>query len=196
MRVDGNVPRERARRDCTRGDERQDRSEGGIRDVAHHGERFPIGRPVRGFDLFENLGAGDVRRHQIRRELDSLEVEMQDVGERRLGGPEPDDQPACSNARPVCRVEHRINHGHKFSRGKIVHQQLVERVLTLVVAAGQLERVADEGDPFATIPELDMYNPDADAFFVAVARMVDPEGAAPYSAPERARAGKGDGGDR
>ena len=32
--------------------------------------------------LVQDLGPGDVRRHQIRRELDPLEVEMQDVRER------------------------------------------------------------------------------------------------------------------
>ncbi len=32
--------------------------------------------------FFEDLGAGDVRRHQIRRELDALEVEIEDAGER------------------------------------------------------------------------------------------------------------------
>ena len=32
--------------------------------------------------LVEDLGAGDVRRHQVRRELDALEVEIEDVGER------------------------------------------------------------------------------------------------------------------
>ncbi len=39
--------------------------------------------------LVEDLGAGDVRRHQVGRELDALEVEIEDVGERldqeRLG---------------------------------------------------------------------------------------------------------------
>mgnify|MGYP003693796461 CR=1 FL=1 len=37
----------------------------------------------------EDLGAGDVRRHQVGRELDPLEIEIEDVGERldqqRLG---------------------------------------------------------------------------------------------------------------
>ncbi len=46
-------------------------------------------QPARAPFFVEDLGAGDVRRHQIRRELDPLEVEMQDVGERldeeRLG---------------------------------------------------------------------------------------------------------------
>ena len=32
--------------------------------------------------LVENLGAGDVRRHQVRSELDALELEIEDVGER------------------------------------------------------------------------------------------------------------------
>ena len=32
--------------------------------------------------LVEDLGAGDVGRHQIGRELDALEVEIEDVGER------------------------------------------------------------------------------------------------------------------
>src|SRR5205814_4151502 len=32
--------------------------------------------------LVENLGAGDVGRHEVRRELDALEIEVQDVGER------------------------------------------------------------------------------------------------------------------
>ena len=32
--------------------------------------------------LLEDLGAGDVRRHQVGRELDALEVEVEDVGER------------------------------------------------------------------------------------------------------------------
>ena len=39
--------------------------------------------------LVEDLGAGDVRRHQVGRELDALEVEIEDLGERldqeRLG---------------------------------------------------------------------------------------------------------------
>ena len=41
--------------------------------------------------LVEDLGAGDVGRHQIGRELDALEVEIEDLGERldqqRLGQP-------------------------------------------------------------------------------------------------------------
>ena len=39
--------------------------------------------------LVENLGAGDVGRHQVGRELDPLEIEVEDVGQRpdqqRLG---------------------------------------------------------------------------------------------------------------
>ena len=33
--------------------------------------------------LVEDLGAGDVGRHQVRRELDALERQVQDLGERR-----------------------------------------------------------------------------------------------------------------
>ncbi len=32
--------------------------------------------------LVQDLGAGDVRRHEVRGELDALEVQVQDVGER------------------------------------------------------------------------------------------------------------------
>ena len=39
-------------------------------------------QPPRALLFVENLGAGDVRRHQIGRELDALEVEIEDVGER------------------------------------------------------------------------------------------------------------------
>ena len=46
-------------------------------------------QPARALLLVEDLGAGDVRRHQVGRELDPLEIEIEDVGERldqqRLG---------------------------------------------------------------------------------------------------------------
>ncbi len=46
-------------------------------------------QPAAALVLVEDLGAGDVGRHQVRRELDALEVEVEDVGERldeqRLG---------------------------------------------------------------------------------------------------------------
>ena len=39
-------------------------------------------QPADALLLVEDLGAGDVRRHQVGRELDALEVEIEDVGER------------------------------------------------------------------------------------------------------------------
>ena len=39
-------------------------------------------QPAAALLLVEDLGAGDVRRHQVGRELDALEVEVEDVGER------------------------------------------------------------------------------------------------------------------
>ena len=46
-------------------------------------------QPPRALLFVEDLGAGDVGRHQVGRELDALEVEIEDVGERldqqRLG---------------------------------------------------------------------------------------------------------------
>src|SRR5262249_49608814 len=47
--------------------------------------------PPRALFLVEDFRAGDVRRHEVRRELDPLELEVEDVGERldqqRLGEP-------------------------------------------------------------------------------------------------------------
>ena len=58
--------------------------------------------------LVEDLGAGDVGRHQVRRELDPLEVEVEDVGERldeqRLG------QPGHAGDQAVAAGEERDEH--------------------------------------------------------------------------------------
>jgi hypothetical protein len=43
---------------------------------------FDESQPARAFLLVEDLGAGDVRRHDVGRELDPLEVEIENLGER------------------------------------------------------------------------------------------------------------------
>ena len=51
----------------------------------HVGEDRPLDElhpPAAVAGLFEDLGAGDVRRHQVGRELDSLELEVKDLGDR------------------------------------------------------------------------------------------------------------------
>src|SRR5581483_2239719 len=44
----------------------------------HELERAPAGRRI----LLKNIGAGDIRRHQVRRELDAIEVEIENLRER------------------------------------------------------------------------------------------------------------------
>jgi hypothetical protein len=39
--------------------------------------------PAGGVIFFEHVGAGDIRRHEIRRELNAVEGEVEHLGERR-----------------------------------------------------------------------------------------------------------------